>query len=125
MELAQNLYHNYYYAASAILFLIGFYTLLANTNLIKKIIGMNIMDTAVFLLFISMGYVKGGSAPIVSLSNGKRLYVNPLPSALILTGIVVAVSVTAYALALTVKLYKHYGTIDLDIIFNIRRRTSK
>jgi len=125
VEILNSVFHSYYYAASAILFLIGFYILLSNTNLIKKIIGMNIMDTAIFLLFISIGYIKNGSAPIVDLAAQKTEYVNPLPSALILTGIVVAVSVTAYALALTVKLYKHYGTIDLDIIFKIRRRTTK
>lgn len=125
MENLNSILDNYYYAASAILFLIGFYTLLANTNLIKKIIGMNIMDTAIFLLFISIGYTKNGSAPIADLAGKKALYVNPLPSALILTGIVVALSVTAYALALTVKLYKHYGSIDLDIIFKMRRQSIK
>ncbi len=125
MYFYKALLNNYYYFTAVILFVIGFYTLLSNTNLIKKIIGLNIMDTAIFLLFISIGYVKSGSAPIIDLANKQAVYVNPLPSALILTGIVVAVSVTAYALALTIKLYEHYGSIDLDIIFEMRRQVIK
>jgi multicomponent Na+:H+ antiporter subunit C len=124
MDLIIGLAKNYFYTASFILFLIGFSILLLNSNLIKKIIGMNIMDTSIFLLFISQGYIAGRKAPIVEgggIANPME-YVNPVPTALILTGIVVAVSVTAFLLALTVKLYNFYGTVDMDQIIKIRRR---
>ncbi len=125
MDFLVRLLDNYFYAASFILFLIGFSILLLNNNLIKKIIGMNIMDTSIFLLFISMGYIKGKRAPIIDA--GKAVnpydYVNPVPSALILTGIVVAVSVTAFLLALAVRLYNLYGTVDMDQIIKIRRNS--
>ncbi|RQD73872.1 MAG: cation:proton antiporter [Candidatus Syntrophonatronum acetioxidans] len=113
-----RLYENMYYLVSVILFVIGFHTLLTHSNLIKKIIGMNIMETAVFLFFVSTGYVRGGVAPIIE--PGVEQYVNPLPTALILTGIVVAVSVTAFALSLIVKLYESYGTLDAEEIMRIR-----
>ncbi len=80
---------------------------------------MNIMDTAIFLLFVAIGYVRGGRSPILE-PGVDHVFINPLPSALILTGIVVAVSVTAYALSLIIKLYKHYGTIDAEEIMRIR-----
>lgn len=113
-----NLLKNMHFLTAMILFLIGFHTMLTHSNLIKKIIGMNIMETAIFLFFISIGYVRGGSAPI--LNEGAQTYVNPLPSALILTGIVVGISLTAFALALVIKLYKYYGTVDADEIMRIR-----
>ncbi len=101
-----------------VLFLIGFWIMLTHSNLIKKIIGMNIMETAIFLFFVAIGYVKGGRAPIYT--EPGALYVNPIPSALILTGIVVSVSITAFALSLVIKLYSHYGTVDADEIALIR-----
>lgn len=110
----------YNYLISSTLFLIGLYTMITRKNMIKKIIGLNIMDTSVFLFFISMGSVQGGRAPIVIPGSGDVVYVNPLPQALILTAIVVGVSVTAFALALTVRLYGDYGTLDADRIREIR-----
>jgi multicomponent Na+:H+ antiporter subunit C len=124
VELIPKLLNNSYYFAAMILFVIGFHTMLTHSNLIKKIIGMNIMDTSIFLFFVSIGYVRGGRAPIIQEGAG-FLYVNPLPSALILTGIVVAVSVTAFALSLIVKLYAHYGTVDADEIALIRAREER
>ncbi|MDW7651255.1 MAG: cation:proton antiporter subunit C [Bacillota bacterium] len=118
-DILLRLHQNSYYFFAIILFIIGFHTMLTHNNLIKKIIGMNIMDTAIFLFFVAIGYVRSGRAPILE-PGMERAYVNPLPSALILTGIVVAVSVTAYALSLIVKLYKHYGTIDAEEIMRIR-----
>ena len=114
----QNLLNNYEEAAAVILFGIGFTTLLFNKNLIKKLIGMNIMDTGVFLLLASMGYIRGRKAPVIEdgITNASR-YINPVPAGLVLTGIVVAVSVTAVMLALTVRLYKRYHTLDLDVIY--------
>lgn len=102
-----------------LLFIIGMHTMLTHSNLIKKVIAMNIMDASVFLLFVSIGYTHGGQAPIVS-QGTDVLYVNPLPGSLMLTGIVVAVSITAYALSLIVKIYRFYGTVDYDEICLIR-----
>ncbi|MBU5482848.1 cation:proton antiporter subunit C [Clostridium sp. MSJ-11] len=113
----EKLFINYYETASVILFGIGFVTLLLNNNLIKKIIGLNIMDTSVFLFFISKGYIAGKEAPIIVESfKGVDRYINPIPTSLMLTGIVVAVSTTAFALALTIKVHEKYGTIELDEI---------
>lgn len=120
MAIIERLANNMYYLVSVILFVIGFHTMLTHNNLIKKIMGMNIMDTALFLFFVSIGYVRGGQAPIVV--NGVATYVNPVPSALILTGIVISVSFTAFALALAVLLYRHYGTLDADKIMVLRGR---
>jgi len=108
---------HHFEAAAMILFGVGFVTLLFQKNLIKKIIGLNIMDTAIFLFLTSRGYITGRTAPITTGDAAYvGQYVNPLPSALVLTGIVVAVSVTAFALALSLKLYEHYGTLDMDKI---------
>ncbi|NLK73249.1 MAG: cation:proton antiporter subunit C [Clostridiales bacterium] len=116
-----TLLNNYYESASIILFGIGLATLMLNRNLIKKIIGMNIMDTSIFLFLVAKGYITGRKAPIITTGfEGIDAYVNPIPSALILTGIVVAVSVTAFLLALTVKIYEAYGTVDLEIILNLK-----
>lgn len=121
MEILKNLTVNYYYLAAVILFIIGMHTMLTHSNMVKKIIAMNIMDVSVFLLFVAIGYLQGGSAPIIR--EGVELtYVNPLPGALMLTGIVVGVSVTAYALSLVVKIYRYYGTVDADEIVEIRSR---
>jgi len=100
-----------------ILFGIGFANLLFQKNLIKKIIGFNIMDTAIYLFLAEKGYITGRLAPI--LVNGIQdpsLYINPIPSGLVLTGIVVSVSVTALMLSLTMRLYRRYHTLDLDEI---------
>ena len=100
-----------------ILFGIGFANLLFQKNLIKKIIGLNIMDSSVYLFLAEKGYIEGRLAPIVV--NGIQdvnTYINPIPSGLVLTGIVVSVSVTALMLSLTVRLYRRYHTLDLDEI---------
>ena len=113
----ENLVSNYIEATSLIIFGIGFTTLLLQKNLIKKVIGLNIMDTSIFLFLAAKGFIFGRKAPIVV--NGitdVEYYINPIPSGLVLTGIVVAVSVTAFMLALCVKLYEHYGTLDMDKI---------
>ncbi len=105
-----------------VLFSIGFTSLLLHKNLVKKIIGLNIMDTAVDLFLASMGYVQGKTAPIVE--NGiveASSYINPLPSGLVLTSIVVSVSVTALMLALTVRLYHRYHTLNVDEIYLLAR----
>ncbi len=112
-----NLLANYGEAVSVILFGIGFTNLLMQKNLIKKIIGLNIMDTAVYLFLAEKGYVSGRVAPIVVDGIQEvEAYINPVPSGLVLTGIVVSVSVTALMLSLTIRLYKRYHTLDLDEI---------
>lgn len=108
------------FLAAVVLFIIGFHTMLVDRNLIKKIIGMNIMDTAVFLYFIASGYTRGGQAPIHTSAVLGHAYVNPVPSALILTGIVIAVSTTAFALTLIVRIYDFYGTLNTDEITKLR-----
>ena len=113
----QNLLNNYAEAVSLIIFAIGFTNLLLHKNLIKKIIGLNIMDTAVYLFLALKGYIKGHVAPIVTDGVVQAdTYINPIPSGLVLTGIVVSVSVTALMLSLTIRLYKRYHTLDLDEI---------
>ena len=110
-------------AAAIVLFAIGFTTLLLNKNLIKKIIGFSMMDNAIYLFLASYGYISGRVAPIyIDGSTDPNLYVNPLPAGLVLTGIVVSVSVTAIMLALTVRLYKRYRTLDIDEIAEIVRK---
>ncbi len=103
--------------AAVLLFGVGFTTLLLHRNLIKKIIGLNIMDTAIYLMFTSVGYVTGRTAPIMEDGITEAThYINPIPSGLVLTGIVVSVSVTALMLALTVRLYRRYHTLNIDRI---------
>lgn len=102
---------------AVLLFGVGFTTLLLHRNLIKKIIGLNIMDTAIYLMFTSVGYVEGRTAPIMvdGITEASH-YINPIPSGLVLTGIVVSVSVTALMLSLTVRLYRRYHTLNIDRI---------
>ena len=112
-----SILHNYVEIAAMILFGVGFTTLLLHRNMIKKIIGFSIMDCAIFLFLAAKGYIEGRRAPIVE--NGVQAveaYINPIPAGLVLTGIVVSVSVTAVMLALTVRLYRRYHTLDIDEI---------
>mgnify|MGYP001146680411 FL=1 len=112
-----NFLVNYGEEVAILLFGIGFANLLIQKNLIKKVIGLNIMDTAVYLFLAEKGYIAGRAAPIVV--DGVQeveAYINPIPSGLVLTGIVVSVSVTALMLSLTVRLYQRYHTLDLDEI---------
>lgn len=102
---------------AVMLFGIGFTTLLLKRNLIKKIIGFNIMDTAIYLFLTSVGYIDGRTAPILQdgITSASH-YINPIPSGLVLTGIVVSVSVSALMLSLTIRLYRKYHTLDIDRI---------
>ena len=113
----ENLFANYYEAVSMILFGIGFTTLLLNRNMIKKILGLNIMDTAIYLFLAAKGYIFGRKVPIVTGNVPEpEKYINPIPTGLVLTGIVVSVSVTAVMLSLTIRLYRRYHTLDIDEI---------
>ena len=118
-----NLLANYGEAVAMVLFGIGFSNLLLQKNLIKKIIGLNIMDTAIYLFLAEKGYIEGRIAPIV-VNNITEIeaYINPVPSGLVLTGIVVSVSVTALMLSLTIRLYRRYHTLDLDEISTLLKK---
>ncbi len=118
-----NFAENYMSAVAMVLFGIGFFNLLLQKNLIKKIIGLNIMDTAVYLFLASMGYIEGRSAPIVTDGVTEvEAYINPIPAGLVLTGIVVSVSVSAVMLSLTIRLYRRYHTLNLDEITEIIKK---
>ena len=102
------------YWIAVTLFVIGMIVVLDSKNMIKKLVGLNLFQSAVFLLFITMGKVSDGTAPI--LENSISQYSNPLPHVLILTAIVVGVATTAVGLALTVRIRKAYGTVNEDEI---------
>ncbi len=104
----------YNYWIAIVLMMIGFYIVIAHDNLIKKVVGLNIFQVSVFVFYISMAKVEGGTAPI--LEAGIETYSNPLPHVLILTAIVVGVATTALALALVVRIQNAYGTIEDDEI---------
>ena len=115
--MGSNLLLNFGEAVAMILFGIGFANLMFQKNLIKKIIGFNIMDTAIYLFLAEKGYIAGRMAPIVVDGvQSVEAYINPIPSGLVLTGIVVSVSVSALMLSLTIRLYQRYHTLDLDEI---------
>lgn len=101
-------YYNYWVVV--FLMMTGFYIVISANNLVKKIVGLNIFQTSVFMLYISMGKVTGGTAPIVA--EGVTQYSNPLPHVLILTAIVVGVATTAVGLALIVRIKRAYGTVE-------------
>ena len=108
------------YWIAVVLMMAGFYIVIAQGNLIKKVVGLNIFQVSVFVFYISMGKVEGGSAPI--LDDAIKLYSNPLPHVLILTAIVVGVATTALALALVVRIQESFGTIEEDEIEGIENQ---
>lgn len=101
------------YVAVVAVFCTGLYILLVRQNLLKKLIGLNIMETAVFAFIVTTGMVEGGDAPLWFDGMGPE-FASPLPHALVLTGIVVAVSMTSLALALIARIHREHGTIELD-----------
>ena len=119
-----NLLINYQEFVSVVLFAIGFTMLVFSKNMIKKIMGLNIMDTGVYLFLASMGYIESKLTPIVPPTGAVNPsdYSSPIPQGLVLTGIVVSVSVSAVMLALSVRLYKNYRTLNLDEIYELCRK---
>jgi len=105
-----NLLGLYNYWIVVVLMMVGLYIVMVSDNLVKKIIGLNIFQVSIFILYISVGNVSGGTAPI--LAENISLYSNPLPHVLILTAIVVGVATTALGLALVVRINSAYGSID-------------
>ena len=114
MSLLPGLYN---YWIVVFLMMAGFYVVISRGNLIKKIVGLNIFQTSVFILYISMGKVEGGTAPIFA--EGRQVFSNPLPHVLILTAIVVGVATTALGLSLIVRIKEAYGTIEDDEIHDL------
>lgn len=116
----------YNYWLYIILMMIGLYAMIAKNNLIKKLVGMNIFQTAIILFYISMGYKKGGTLPIIEMPHGHHhipataidvaKYINPLPHVLMLTAIVVSVATFGVALAIALKIYKEFNTLEEDEI---------
>lgn len=102
------------YLIAILLMMIGLYTVISRGHMIKQVVGLNIFQTSVFILYISLANVDGGAMPIAA--EGVTLYSNPLPHVLILTAIVVGVATTALALALIVRIREAYGTMDEDEI---------
>jgi multicomponent Na+:H+ antiporter subunit C len=123
-SLLANFLSHYNYWAYIGLVMIGLYAMIAKRNLVKKIIGMNIMQTAVILFYVSIGAKKGKTLPIIVQDHGNAGhhavqaldYINPLPHVLMLTAIVVSVATLGVALALAIKIYRHYGTLEEDEI---------
>jgi multicomponent Na+:H+ antiporter subunit C len=102
------------YWVFAVLLMIGLYTVIAKTNFVKKMIGIAMFQSAVFLLYITMDKVEGGTAPIVQSDVPGQLYSNPLPQVLILTAIVVGIATLALGLSIVVRIYEAYGTTEED-----------
>ena len=119
-----NYLENYLEISAMILFGIGFAMLLFSRNLLKKIIGLNIMDTGIYLFLAALGYITGARAPIVTPDETVEVehFINPIPGGLVLTGIVVSVSVTAIMLSLCILLYERYHTLNLDEIYMLDKK---
>ncbi len=122
----QEIMGKYNYWLYIVLMMIGLYGMIAKNNLIKKLVGMNIFQTAIILFYISIGYKKGGTLPIIEIPHGHHSispaaididkYINPLPHVLMLTAIVVSVATFGVAVAVALKIYKEYNTLEEDEI---------
>jgi len=112
----------YHYWVFVVLLMTGFYAVVAKVNLIKKLIGLSLFQSAVFLMYITMSKVSGGTAPIVLPGMVDTVFSNPLPQVLILTAIVVGISTTALGLGIVVRIKEEYGTVEEQEIQEIDRR---
>ncbi len=113
---------HYTYVLVFVLLGLGIYMTIASENLVKKLIGVSLFQTAIFLFFISMAYIEGGSAPIVphETNPGELLVASPLPQVIVLTAIVVGIALTAVGLALVIRIYAEYGTLREDTLREVR-----
>ena len=111
-----------FFGGSILLIMIGLYGVLAKRNLIKILIGLSLMDTGVNVLLVSLGYVKSGSAPVLTsiISSNSGAFVDPIPQALVLTAIVIGVAVLALALSVVIRVYEKYGTLDISEIRGLK-----
>jgi multisubunit Na+/H+ antiporter MnhC subunit len=108
------------YIMCFILFLVGLYGVITRRNLVKIAVSLSIMEISTFLFFALVGYIDGGAAPIVNPSDPAKVYVDPLPQALVLTAIVIGLATTAMLMAVIIRLYRKYGTFDIREIKNLR-----
>ena len=115
MTLVREIIDHYNYLITIFLMVAGLYVVIARGNMIKKLVGLSLFQTSVYLLYIAPGKIIGGTAPIVD--PAFKVYSNPLPHVLILTAIVVGVATLALGLALVVRIHEAYGTIEEDEIF--------
>ena len=115
MDIVLDLANRYNYAATIFLMVAGLFIVIARGNMIKKLVGLSIFQTSVYLLFIEPAKIVGGTAPIID--PAFTVYSNPLPHVLILTAIVVGVATMSLGLALVVRINEAYGTIEEDEIF--------
>ena len=113
-----SLFAQWNYFLVIILMMLGFYAVIARGNMVKKMIGLNIFQTSVFMLYISMGKVSNGTAPLLT-GHSSTVYSNPLPHVLILTAIVVGVATTAVGYALIIRIQESFGTIEDDEIIEL------
>ena len=109
-----SFFGSYHYVAVVILMVTGLYVVMVHSNLVKKVLGLNLFQTSVFVFYISLGKLDGGTAPILGAEFTR--YANPLPHVLILTAIVVGVATTALALALIVRIHRAYGSVEEEEI---------
>ena len=119
----QTIIDNRFAVAAVILFVTGFVNMMVHPNLIKKVVSFNIMDSATFLMLASRGMIAGRTAAILT-DGGADVtrYVNPIPAGLVLTGIVVSVSVSAFSLALIQRIYCTYGTVDMRALLEAMKK---
>lgn len=112
----------YAYVAFIVLLSVGLYMVIASQNLVKKLIGVNLFQTAIFLFFVSTAYVDGGVSPVVPAdpTGPTEALASPLPHVIVLTAIVVGVALTAVGLALIVRIYTEYGTLREDVLREVR-----
>ncbi len=112
---------SYTYVLFAILMIVGLYMVAASANLVKKVVGLNMFQTGIFLFFVTTAYVDNGSSPVIpaEAAAGDR-YASPLPQVIVLTAIVVGVALTAVSLALIVRIYDEYGTLDEATLREVR-----
>ncbi len=132
MEIMDFIVSKYNYWMYIILMMIGFYAMIAKKNLVKKVVGMNIFQTAIILFFVSTASKKGATIPIIQHGHGHAAdiintahYINPLPHVLMLTAIVVMVSTFGVAIALLIMLYRKYNTLEEDEILEIMKLESR
>lgn len=108
----------YTYVLFALLLVFGLYIIVASSNLVKKVIGLNVFQTAILLFFVTSAYIDGGASPVIEEGSGP--YASPLPQVLVLTAIVVGVALTAVALALIMRIYQEYGTLNEETLREVR-----
>ena len=112
----------WHYWAAIVLMMVGLYIVIARENLVKKMMGLNIFQVSVIMLYVAMGKVRGGTAPILVENHPETVYSNPLPHVLMLTAIVVGVATTAVGLSLIVRIREAYGSTEEDEILMTEQR---